>query len=69
MIKFHCCRENNFCEEETGKLFSSVCAPSYFHKVLEQVQVVGIELAQQLLDDGAGEILQEAKSYNNIKQN
>merc|ERR1712150_137727 len=59
--------ENNFSNEENSKLFSSVCAPSYLHKMLEQVQMVGVELAQQLLDDGAGQILQEAKSYNDTK--
>ena len=59
--------ENNFAKEETNKLFSSVCAPVYYHQVLEQVQNLGIELAQNLLDDGAGPILREAKLCNNTK--
>ena len=48
-------------------LFSSVCAPVYFHEILQQAQNLGIELAQNLLDDGAGEILQEAKFCSNTK--
>ena len=59
--------ENNFAKEDTNKLFSSVCAPVYYHQVLEQAQNLGIELAQNLLDDGAGPILQEAKLCNNTK--
>ena len=59
--------ENNFTKDDAEKLFSSVCAPDNFHEILEQVQALGIQLAQQLLDEGAGEILREAKNSSDKK--
>ena len=47
---------------ENEKLFSSVCAPSHLHRSLELAEKCGTELAHQLLADGAGKILLEAKN-------
>ena len=59
--------ENNFTKDDSEKLFSSVCAPDNFHQILEQVQALGIQLAQHLLEQGAGEILREAKNSSDMK--
>ena len=56
-------------ETETEQLFSSVCAPSHMHQVLSIAQRAGTELAQQLLNEGAGKILEEAKNVNQTTQN
>ena len=46
---------------ENERLFSSVCGPSHLDDLLELTERCGIELAQELLNLGAEDILQEAK--------
>jgi hypothetical protein len=53
---------------ENEELFSSVCAPSHMHHVLSLAQTSGSELAQQLLNEGAGKILEEAKNVSQTTQ-
>ena len=53
---------------ENEELFSSVCAPSHMHQVLSLAQTSGGELAQQLLNEGAGKILEEAKNVSKTMQ-
>ena len=53
---------------ENEELFSSVCAPSHMYQVLSLAQTSGSELAQQLLNEGAGKILEEAKKVSQTMQ-